>query len=54
METLITDLEKPIGEKLIDADNMSNKNYYENIYFNCVEHLKFAIYLETVKNSQIS
>ena len=46
METLVTDLEKPIGQKLIDADNMKN----DNIFFNFFEEYSFLVYLEKIKN----
>lgn len=46
METLVTDFEKPAGQKLIDADNMKN----DNIFFNLFEEYSFLIYLEKIKN----
>ena len=46
METLVTDFEKPIGQKLIDADNMNN----DNIVINYFDKYSFLIYLEKIKN----
>ena len=46
METLVTDLEQSIGQKLIDADNMKN----DNIVFDYFDMYSFLIYLEKIKN----
>lgn len=46
METLITDLKKPIGQKLIDADEMRS----DNIIFDYFDKYSFLIYLEKIKN----
>lgn len=53
MDTLLTDLEKPIGEKLIDADNYSNEKYYDSLYFNCVEHWKIFVLIERINDGVI-
>lgn len=46
METLITDLQKPVGQKLIDADEMKN----DNILFDYIDEYSFLIYMEKIKN----
>lgn len=48
MENLITDINKCVGQKLIDADNMENDNViitYEDIF-------SFLVYMEWVKNDK--
>jgi hypothetical protein len=52
VDTLITDLQKPFGEKLIDADAMNNSNYYR-ARVNRIDELSFLIYMEQIKNEYI-
>ena len=46
METLITDIQKPVGQKLIDADEMVN----DRTIFDYMDEYSFLIYMEKVKN----
>lgn len=46
METVATYIEKPVGERLIDADNLRN----EKITFNLFDEYSFIMYIEAIKN----
>lgn len=46
METLITDILKPVGQKLIDADEMVN----DRTIFDYIDEYSFLIYMEKIKN----
>lgn len=50
METLMTDLRKPMGEKLLDVEAMNNSNYYDLPYFDYIEEWSFLVYMEKIKN----